>query len=206
VCSAPVARNCWSASTSGYCLPVVSLANTLPLPASELSAQISSPAEVMRSPATFAVAYTLLCIAWAVMKHGSDYAEAGSGCYDQRDQRNHEHLVRHHHRALAWLGFQTTFIPPADGSPPSASPQHQPPDELPSSRRASRAGFAGAAACPGGLPSLVTGATLGRARSRSWLPAGHRCPCVCFPSWRGRTTRSRCCASYLLVVHDVVNG
>jgi hypothetical protein len=30
---------------------------------------------------------------------------------------------------------------------------------------------------------------------------------VCmFLSWRGRTTRSRCCASYLLVVHDVVNG
>jgi transposase len=73
--------------------------------------------------AAVAVAHTLLCIAWAVMKHDSDYAEAGADYYDQRDQRNHEHLVRHHQQALARLGYQITLIPPGDGSPPPSSPQ-----------------------------------------------------------------------------------
>ena len=57
------------------------------------------------------------------MKHDSDYAEAGSGYYDQRDQRNHEHLVRHHQQALTRLGYQITLIPPGDSSPPPSSPQ-----------------------------------------------------------------------------------
>jgi transposase len=73
--------------------------------------------------AAVAVAHTLLCIAWAVMKHDSDYAEAGSDYYDQRDQRNHEHLVRHHQQALTRLGYQITLTPPGDGSPPPSSPQ-----------------------------------------------------------------------------------
>jgi len=70
--------------------------------------------------AAVAVAHTLLCIAWAVMKHDSDYAEAGADYYDQRDQRNHEHLVKHHQEALSRLGYQVTLIPPSDGSPPPA--------------------------------------------------------------------------------------
>jgi transposase len=77
--------------------------------------------------AAVAVAHTLLCVAWAVMKDDSDYAEAGADYYDQRDQRNHEHLIRHHQQALARLGCQVTLIPPGDGSPPAAdnaSPPH----------------------------------------------------------------------------------
>ena len=70
--------------------------------------------------AAVAVAHTLLCIAWAVMKHDEDYAEAGAGYYDQRDARNREHLARHHQQALARLGYQVTLMPPGDGSPPPA--------------------------------------------------------------------------------------
>jgi len=68
--------------------------------------------------AAVAVAHTLLCVAWAVMKDDSDYAEAGAGYYDQLDHRNHEHLVRHHQQALARLGYQIALIPPGDGKPP----------------------------------------------------------------------------------------
>jgi transposase len=68
--------------------------------------------------AAVAVAHTLLCIAWAVMKHDGDYTEAGADYYDHRDRRNHEHMVRHHQQALARLGYQVTLIPPGDGSPP----------------------------------------------------------------------------------------
>ena len=78
--------------------------------------------------AAVAVAHTLLCIAWAVMKHDTDYAEAGADYYDQRDQRNLEYLARHHQQALARLGYQVTLLPPADVGPPPAtggtSPQH----------------------------------------------------------------------------------
>lgn len=68
--------------------------------------------------AAVAVGHTLLCVAWAVMKHGQDYAEAGADYYQQRDQRNHEHLARHHQQALARLGYQVTLTPPDDGHPP----------------------------------------------------------------------------------------
>jgi hypothetical protein len=67
-----------------------------------------------------AVARTLLCIAWAVMRYDGDYAEAGADYYDRRDQRNREHLVRHHQQALTRLGYQITLIPPGDGNPPPA--------------------------------------------------------------------------------------
>ena len=50
--------------------------------------------------AAVAVAHTLLCIAWAVMKYDADYAEAGADYYDHRDARNHEHIVRHYQQAL----------------------------------------------------------------------------------------------------------
>src|SRR5712692_2913721 len=43
--------------------------------------------------AAVAVAHTLICIAWADMKHDSGYTEAGADYYDHRDRRNHEHLV-----------------------------------------------------------------------------------------------------------------
>ena len=68
--------------------------------------------------AAIAVARTLICIAWAVMARGQDYADAGEDYYDQRDQRNREHLIRRHQHALARLGCQVTLIPPGDGSPP----------------------------------------------------------------------------------------
>ena len=70
--------------------------------------------------AATAVAHTLICIAWAVMKNDSDYAEAGADYYDRRDERNREHLVRHHQQALTRLGYQVTLTPPGDGSPPPA--------------------------------------------------------------------------------------
>jgi transposase len=71
--------------------------------------------------AATAVAHTLLCIAWAVMKYDADYAEAGADYYDRRDARNHEHLVRHHQQALARLGYQVTLTAPDDGSPPPST-------------------------------------------------------------------------------------
>jgi hypothetical protein len=68
--------------------------------------------------AAIAVARTLICIAWAVMARGQDYAAAGGDYYDQRGQRNREHLIRHHQQALARLGGQVTLVPPGDGTPP----------------------------------------------------------------------------------------
>jgi transposase len=68
--------------------------------------------------AALAVAHTLICIAWAVMTHDQDYADAGEHYYEQRDHRNHEHLVRHHQQALARLGYQIALTGPGDGRPP----------------------------------------------------------------------------------------
>jgi hypothetical protein len=56
------------------------------------------------------------------MARGQDYADVGEDYYDQRDQRNREHLIRHHQQALARLGCQVTLIPPGDGSPPPGTP------------------------------------------------------------------------------------
>ena len=53
------------------------------------------------SKAAVAVAHTLICIAWAVMSQDQDYTDAGEDYYEQRDQRNREHLIRHHQQALA---------------------------------------------------------------------------------------------------------
>ena len=77
--------------------------------------------------AAVAVAHTLICIAWAVLSRGEDYAEAGEDYYEQRDRRNREHLIRHHKQhALARLGYQVTLIPPGDGSPPPSATSPQP--------------------------------------------------------------------------------
>ena len=46
------------------------------------------------------------------MARGQDYADVGEDYYDQRDQRNREHLIRHHQQALARLGCQVTLVPP----------------------------------------------------------------------------------------------
>jgi hypothetical protein len=43
-----------------------------------------------------AAARTLMCIAWAVIRHDSDHTEVGTDYYDFRAARNREHLVRHH--------------------------------------------------------------------------------------------------------------
>ena len=75
--------------------------------------------------AAVAIAHTLLCIAWAVMKHDEDYAEAGADYYDRRDLRNQEHLVRRYQQALTRLGYQVTLIPPGDGRPPPAQAEGQ---------------------------------------------------------------------------------
>jgi transposase len=75
-----------------------------------------------KKAAAAAAAHTLPCIAWAVMKHDSDCTQAGAGYYDRRDQRNHDHLIRHHQQALARPGYQVTLIPPGDGQPPPAPP------------------------------------------------------------------------------------
>ncbi len=71
--------------------------------------------------AAVAIAHTLLCIAWAVMSYDGDYVDAGTDYYDRRDQRNREHLIRHHQQALARLGCQVQLVPPSDGSPPPAT-------------------------------------------------------------------------------------
>ena len=75
----------------------------------------------------FSVAHTLLCIAWAVMKHDADYAEAGPTTTTSATSAI-SNLARHHQQALARLGYQVTLLPPADVSPPPAtggtSPQH----------------------------------------------------------------------------------
>ena len=73
--------------------------------------------------AAIAVARTLICIAWAVMARGRDYADAGEDYCDQRDR---EHLIRHHQQALARLGYQVTLNPPGDGSPPPSATSQQP--------------------------------------------------------------------------------
>src|SRR5260370_42692973 len=67
--------------------------------------------------AAVAVAHTLACIVWAVMKYDQDYAEVGEDYYDPRD---HENLIPYHQQALARLGYQVTFVPPGDGRPPPA--------------------------------------------------------------------------------------
>ena len=52
--------------------------------------------------AAIAVAHTPLSIAWAVMRYDADYIDAGADYYEQRDQRNREHLVRYHQ--MPWPG------------------------------------------------------------------------------------------------------
>jgi transposase len=76
--------------------------------------------------AAVAVAHTLICIAWAVLSRGEDYAEAGEDYYEQQDRRDREHLIRHHQQALARLGYQVTLIPPGDGSPPPSATSQPP--------------------------------------------------------------------------------
>ncbi len=74
--------------------------------------------------AAVAVAHTLLCIAWAVMRSGAGYTDAGTDYYERRDQRNREHLVRYHQNALARLGIQVIVTPPGDGAPPPPTPDN----------------------------------------------------------------------------------
>jgi hypothetical protein len=74
--------------------------------------------------AAVAVAHTLLCIAWAVIRSGADYIDAGADYYERRDQRNREHLVRYHQNALARLGVEVIVTPPGDGAPPPATPDN----------------------------------------------------------------------------------
>jgi hypothetical protein len=62
------------------------------------------------------------------MAHGQDYADAGEDYYDQR---NREHLIRHHQQALARLGCQVTLVPPGDDSPPPGTASPHPPTPPP---------------------------------------------------------------------------
>ena len=73
--------------------------------------------------AAVAVARTLLCIAWAVMAYHADYADAGADYYQLRDDRNRDHLIRHHQQALARLGVHITRTdPPSPAPPPPQAP------------------------------------------------------------------------------------
>jgi len=74
--------------------------------------------------AAVAVAHTLRGIAWAVMRYGAGYIDAGADYYERRDQRNHEHLVRYHQNALARLGVEVIVTPPGDGAPPPPIPDN----------------------------------------------------------------------------------
>ena len=74
--------------------------------------------------AAVAVAHTLLCIAWAVMRYDAGYIDAGADYYERRDQRNREHLVRYHQNALARLGVEVLVTPPGDGAPPPPTPDN----------------------------------------------------------------------------------
>ncbi len=93
--------------------------------------------------AAVAVAHTLLCIAWAVMRY-----DAGTDYYERRDQRNREHLVRYHQNALARLGLQVVLTQPGDGAPPPPPriTQARQPDPHGTSPARQLAGCAGAAA------------------------------------------------------------
>jgi len=68
--------------------------------------------------AAVAVARTLLCITWAVIRYDGDYIDAGADYYDRRDARNREHLIGRHHQALARLGVQVTLSDPVTPAPP----------------------------------------------------------------------------------------
>lgn len=46
----------------------------------------------------------LTTIAWTMMKHGEDHAEADEDYSEQWDLRNTEHCLCHHQQALAQLG------------------------------------------------------------------------------------------------------
>ena len=91
--------------------------------------------------AAVAVAHTLICIAWAVIRHDEDYAEAGEQYYGQRDQRNREHLVRHYQQALTRLGYQVMLTGPGDLATRRRARTHppQPPARRPDSHRLSPA-------------------------------------------------------------------
>src|SRR5260370_9077802 len=65
--------------------------------------------------AAVAVADTLACIVWAVMKYDQDYAEAGEDYYDPRD---HENLIPSHPQALARPGYPAPLAPPRPARPP----------------------------------------------------------------------------------------
>ena len=73
--------------------------------------------------AAVAVAHTLLCIAWAVMRYDAGYIDAGADYYERRDQRNREHLVRYHQNALARLGVEVATRC-LDGAPPPPTPDN----------------------------------------------------------------------------------
>ena len=108
--------------------------------------------------AAVAVAHTLICIAWAVIRHDQDYAEAGEQYYEQRDQRNREHLVRHYQQALARLGYQVMLTGPVTATRRRARTRPpQPPARRPDSHRLSPAsprGLRGAAARPAEVPKF----------------------------------------------------
>jgi hypothetical protein len=137
--------------------------------------------------AAIAVARTLICNRVAVMARGRDYADVGEDYYDQRDQRDREHLIRHHQKALARLGCQVTLIPPGDGTPlPAMAPASTPPPEA--------------------IPPVTGISPWGRLRRRCRAPAGvpkfryrgfrsarasARCRARRWPSGSGRSARPR---------------
>ena len=98
------------------------------------------------------------------MERGQDYADAGEDYYQQRDQRDREHVIRHHQQALARLGYQVTLIPPptASNPPVTAQASSPPPNRAALHRRAIKGPASpGAAAHRLGSPRFVTAGVLG---------------------------------------------
>jgi hypothetical protein len=107
-----------------------------------------------------AVARTLLCIARAVMRYDGDYADACTDYYEQRDQRNREHLVRYHQHAWPASATRSPWPSPVTTARRQAraarqtQPRARPPDPQRTPLAGPRAGSADAAACLAGNPKF----------------------------------------------------
>jgi hypothetical protein len=59
------------------------------------------------------------------MIHDANYSDVGADHYDRRDQRDRDHLARHHQHALTRLGYQATLTA-SDGRHPPSTPMPGP--------------------------------------------------------------------------------
>ena len=125
--------------------------------------------------AAVAAAHTLPSIARAVLRDDSNYTDAGADYYERGDQRSREHLIRHHHNALARLGPQMAVTQPGDGTPPPPGNPGQAARPSPLLTGTPMSGCAGAAACQAEAPNF---------RHRSVLRTGPACPSAGEPVYK----------------------